>query len=97
MSARHRRLHARRWAATRRRVFERDGWRCTKCGRAGRLEAHHEPPLRTGGDPYELAGIRTLCRTCHVERHRPDDMVPGRMAWLDMVKELAGDHGISDE
>ena len=39
--------------------------------------------------PYNLAGIRTLCRRCHIERHRPDDMTPGRADWLEMVEKIA--------
>ena len=92
MSRNHVKLDPRRWAAARGAAFERDGYRCTECGKAGLLEGHHEPPLRAGDpdtDPYDLDGIRTLCRTCHVERHRPDDMTPGRAAWLAMVDELA--------
>ena len=88
MSRNHLHLHRSCWQAVRRAAFRRDGYRCTACGRAGRLEAHHEPALRAGGDPYDLAGIRTLCRTCHIERHRPDDMTPGRAEWLAMVDEL---------
>ena len=90
MSRHHNHLNARRWAAVRRAVFERDDYRCVECGRPGRLEAHHEPPLRAGADPYDLAGIKTLCRRCHIVRHRPDDMVEGRMAWLDALAELVG-------
>ena len=88
MSRHHARLDARRWEAARRAAFTRDGWRCTECGRAGRLEAHHEPPLRDDADPYDVAGIRTLCRACHIERHRPDDMTPGRAAWRELVSEI---------
>ena len=84
-------LDARRWARVRRQAFERDGWRCRACGRAGRLEAHHEPPLRAGADPYDLAGIMTMCRPCHIERHRPDNMTPGRKEWRDMVEQLVAD------
>lgn len=91
MSSHHVRLDARRWAAVRHAAFDRDGWRCTACGKAGRLEAHHEPPLRDGADPYDLDGIRTLCRECHIERHRPDDMTPGRAGWLDWVCDMGGD------
>ena len=90
MSRRHKALNARRWARVRRLAFERDGWRCTECGRPGRLEAHHEPPLQEGANPYELAGIRTLCRDCHIARHRGEGMTPGRLAWLDYVDTLAG-------
>ena len=88
MSRHNARLDARRWAKVRRQAFERDDWRCTACGNAGRLEAHHEPPLRDGADPYDLDGVRTLCRSCHIERHRPDDMVPGRAAWRELVDEI---------
>ena len=90
MSRHHARLDARRWPKVRREAFERDGWRCTECGKAGRLEAHHEPPLRAGADPYDLDGIMSLCRRCHIARHRPDDMTPGRMAWIDELAELVG-------
>ena len=62
---------------------------CRECGGAGRLEAHHEPPLERGGDPFALAGIVTLCRACHIERHRPDDMTPGRADWREFVANIA--------
>ena len=90
MSRRHKALDQRRWARVRRAVFRRDRYRCTRCGRAGRLEAHHEPPLRRGADPYDLDGIVTLCRSCHIEHHRPDNMTPGREAWLRFVEGIAG-------
>ena len=51
----------------------------------GRLEAHHEPPLRDGADPYDLVGIVTLCRGCHIEHHRLHDETPGRAAWRALV------------
>ena len=88
MSDHHVHLIARRWEATRRAAFERDRYRCTNCGKAGRLEAHHEPPLRQGRDPYDLNGIVTLCRGCHIERHRPDHETPGRAEWRELIEEL---------
>ena len=91
MSNNHARLNAGRWALVRRQAFERDGWRCTACGQAGRLEAHHEPQLGAGGDPYDLAGIKTLCRACHIELHQADaDDTPGRAEWRAFVRDLAG-------
>ena len=71
LSRNHVKLNARQWARTRRAAFQRDGYRCRTCGRPGALEAHHEPPLRDGPDPYDLDGVRTLCRGCHIELHRP--------------------------
>ena len=90
MSENHIKLAPRRWARAKRAAHERDRWRCTACGKAGRLEAHHEPPLREGADPFDPDGIRTLCRSCHIERHRPDGMTPGRAEWLAFVDNLAG-------
>lgn len=61
---------SKRWQLVRLRVFERDGWRCVLCGRAGRLECDHDPPLHAlpaAADPCDPAGLRTLCRACHVE------------------------------
>ncbi|MCY4396346.1 MAG: hypothetical protein OXC10_14555 [Rhodospirillaceae bacterium] len=91
MSANHARLHWKQWQATRRAAFERDGYRCTACGRPGRLEAHHEPPLQPGRDPYDLDGIKTYCRSCHVERHRDDNRRPQTEAeaeWRALVDAL---------
>ena len=86
MSRRHTRLHAGRWAAIRRAVFDRDSWRCRKCGNAGRLEADHVVPLdkEPGQDPYAVDGLQTLCKPCHVaktagENRRPD--TPEETAW----------------
>lgn len=76
------------WQAVRRAAFSRDGYRCTVCGKAGRLEAHHEPPLREGADPYDLDRIVTMCRGCHIKRHRSDDETPGRAAWRAMIEEM---------
>ena len=84
-------LNRKRWALLRLRVFERDGWRCRKCGRAGAPECDHVRPLRRGGDPYDLANLQSLCRACHIqktasENTRPD---PARDAWRALVAEIA--------
>ena len=84
-------MDRRQWAAARRKAFERDGWRCTKCGKAGRLEGHHEPPLRDGADPYLVAGIVTLCRGCHIAHHRAENDIAGRAAWRALVSEMAAE------
>lgn len=59
----------RAWRALRRKVLERDGWRCTKCGRAGKLEVDHRVPVHEGGADT-MQNCRALCRTCHIDRHR---------------------------
>ena len=76
-----------RWQRIRRSAFERDGFRCRACGRPGRLEAHHVRPLERGGDPYDLANIETLCRGCHIDRHRRQ-RTPAEIAWARAVRKL---------
>ena len=90
MSRHHTRLNPRRWALTRRQVFMRDGYRCRKCGKRGRLEAHHIVRLEDGGAAYDPDNCETMCRFCHIEEHRTDTMTPGRSAWRKFVSELTG-------
>jgi 5-methylcytosine-specific restriction endonuclease McrA len=50
------------------RVLERDGWRCQKCGSLEDLQVHHQKyRSRQGGD--SLANLVTLCAYCHMEEH----------------------------
>ena len=84
-------LNQRRWRLLRRGTFERDGWRCVRCGKAGRLEADHIVPLAKGGDPYDKANLQTLCRGCHVEKTKTDTGIrpdPAREAWRALVREM---------
>ena len=94
MSRNHTRLHAARWAAVRRKVLERDGWRCVECGLAGRFEADHIRPLQSspGQDPYDPDGIQTLCRSCHIEKTSKENrrpLTPGEAAWKALVSEIS--------
>ena len=91
MSQHHARLDARRWAKVRRAVFERDGWRCRRCGKAGRLEADHVVPLDKDRkqDPYAVEGCQTLCRTCHIAKTADENTDPMRRPWRDWVREIA--------
>ena len=88
MSLQHAKLSGRRWARVRVQVFRRDSYRCTCCHKPGRLEAHHEPPLRAGADPYALDGIQTLCRGCHIRRHQADSVFPERLEWRRRVNAI---------
>lgn len=92
----HTHLDTRRWAATRRVVFERDGWRCAMCGRAGRLECDHIRPLERepGQDPYDMNGLQTLCRGCHIAKTAAENRrepTPAEAAWRGLVAELLAD------
>ena len=94
MSRHHTHLHARRWAAVRRQVHARDRYRCRSCGRAGRLECDHVTPLQRepGQDPYDINGLQTLCRACHIEktaRENRRELTPAEAAWRELVAELA--------
>ena len=87
VSRNHGALDWRRWQQTRKAAFERDGYRCTRCGKAGRLEAHHDPPLGPGVEPYDMVGIKTRCRACHTDEHRRP-LSPDEEAWVALIEEL---------
>ena len=78
-----------RWAVIRRRVFDRDGWRCRNCGRSGRLECDHIRPVKWGGAVYDMANLQTLCRECHIAKTRAENRQnwPERDAWAALVAE----------
>lgn len=67
------------WKRLRRRVLDRDGWRCTVCGKAGRLECHHVRPVVEGGAEMDPGNLSVVCRACHVAMHRHE--TPERAAW----------------
>ena len=93
MSRHHIRLDARRWAAARRACFRRDGYRCRCCGRAGRLECDHIVPLEVdpGQDPYDVDGLQTLCRSCHIAKTAGEnrrERTPAERAWQSLVADM---------
>ncbi len=93
MSRAHVRLHAGRWAKVRRAVFDRDGWRCVRCGKAGGLECDHVTPLERepGQNPYDPDGLQTLCRECHIAKTAAEnrcERTPEEQAWDEMITEL---------
>lgn len=61
-------LNSRRWKLARREALDRDGWRCVKCGKAGRLQVDHIQPLREGGDGYRLDNLQAICVSCHIDK-----------------------------
>ena len=76
-----------RWRVLRRQIFERDGWRCGRCGKAGRLECHHVKPLHKGGAEWEPGNLMATCRSCHVEMHKRI-LTPAERKWRDLVRDL---------
>ena len=88
MSMHHRRVPWSIWDRFRRlKVFKRDKWRCTRCGKAGRLEAHHVIPLHEGGEYLDPSNIVTMCRTCHVRHHRRQP-TPDQIEWMKYIADL---------
>ncbi len=84
MSRHHRAIPWRAAARLRRFVFIRDGYRCVRCKRAGRLECDHVIPLDRGGAPMDPENCQTLCVRCHIEKSRRESGVeiqPDRIAW----------------
>jgi 5-methylcytosine-specific restriction endonuclease McrA len=52
----------------RRRIYQRDGFRCVRCGSGKDLTVGHEPPLATQLDPlreYADEELVTECRPCN--------------------------------
>jgi len=93
MSRHHVPLNSCLWSAVRRTVFERDGWRCVQCGRAGRLECDHITPLQRepGQDPYDPNGLQSICRRCHIEKTRRENRrepTPAEAAWRTLTEEM---------
>jgi 5-methylcytosine-specific restriction endonuclease McrA len=50
-------------------AFERDGWKCTRCGSRENLQAHRIKPVPEGTfdpmDVHRVENLRTLCAKCH--------------------------------
>ena len=49
-------------------VLERDGWRCQKCGSLENLQVHHKIRRSQQGNDA-LENLVTLCAYCHMEEH----------------------------
>jgi len=50
------------------RVLERDGWRCQKCGSLENLQVHHKIRRSQQGND-SLENLVTLCAHCHLKEH----------------------------
>ena len=86
------------WAKVRLKVFDRDGWACRRCGKAGRLECDHVVALEDdhNQDMYAKSGLQTLCRNCHISKSREEararfKVPPAVDKWRALVAELVDD------
>ena len=74
------------WERVRNLIRDRDGWRCTQCGRPGRLAIHHKVALVDGGG-NSPANLTTLCQDCHNAVHvREKDCDPERRKWREYLR-----------
>ena len=72
-------------------ALDRDGWRCTKCGKRGRLEVDHKTRMGDGGAAYDLGNLQTLCRPCHFAKtfaENGGNVDPERDAWKAEIQAL---------
>ena len=79
-------VRGRRWELFKRCMKRLVGYKCQRCGNAGRLELHHIVTLGDGGKRYDPANIEVLCRRCHFGQHKARD--PVRAQWIEMIKSL---------
>lgn len=76
------------WNKRRKKVYKRDNYECQSCGKRGgpygdfELHADHITPISEGGS-HKLSNLRTLCKTCHVQRHTATG---GSFDILDLVR-----------
>ena len=83
------------WALLRLRIFERDNWRCRKCGRGGPVwSAITSCRCKRGGDPYEPSNFNLFAADAiSKSRGRMVDTsrIPSAEAWRALVAELSID------
>lgn len=77
------------WGRFRRRLLDARGWRCEKCGKAGKIEVHHKRPLEKGGAAFDPENCEVLCAPCHIARHKKPP-APGVAAWRELVRDILG-------
>ena len=90
MSDNHLKMDRKRWRSVRLQVLERDGWRCRKCGRYGKIEVDHVKPIKRGGAVYAMENLQCLCRGCHIQKTKVENMAEFRQEWvLTVLEEVA--------
>ena len=57
-------LYTENWDVIRKRVYQRDGYRCVMCGKKGKLHAHHIVPVRISKD-NSMNNLVSVCNKCH--------------------------------
>lgn len=60
-------LNSAHWKGLRRRVLQRDGWRCRVCGSKRNLQVHHDRYTDLLSD--DIRHLKAMCRRCHERIH----------------------------
>ena len=79
------------WQTIRRRILDRDGWRCQVCGLAGRMEVDHVSRLADGGHPTDPANLQAICRVCHIQKTRAENgpaASPAAVEWRYLLQSM---------
>lgn len=92
MSKYHKQLSNHRWEWVRRAILKRDGFRCRQCQRPGRLEVDHVQSLKRGGAAWDFSNLQVLCRLCHLQKTRHENVsaltVPGQKEWRELIETM---------
>lgn len=62
-------LESAEWRQLRKQAFERDGFKCTKCGSGLNLRGHHVR-YRKDIRSCTVDDVQTLCNQCHEAHHQ---------------------------
>jgi hypothetical protein len=64
-------LKDKRWYHKRKKILERDGYKCTVCGCTKDLRVHHTYYYKESTEPwnYPSRSLLTLCDACHTQWH----------------------------
>ena len=90
VSRNHTVLNQRRWRVVRRRILDRDGWRCVRCGKYGN-ECDHVLSIERGGAVWDEDNLQVLCRKCHIAKTRLENqrtLTAEEQAWQAYVMEM---------
>lgn len=83
-------LESAHWRQLRKQAFERDGYRCVKCGCINNLTGHHIRYRKVLTD-CTVKDIQTLCYDCHDALHKENKRqrklnrkprIADRLVWL---------------
>ena len=79
-------LKSPKWIKKRKRIFKRDGFKCTVCGSDKNLRAHHTYYFKKRVSPWSYPDecLITVCDSCHKNWHEyyeieyRDNPIPGK-------------------